>query len=276
MGGGMCPSDANLREWLSGCDACSLVAIGVQECEHAASVMPRFRVSRFQTSICQFMGSTHSHVASSEFGATGIHCFVRNDLSRLISDVGTAHVPLGFMGACNKGAVAVQFSVSRNNTTPQHFRFISAHFTSDEGRVMARDSDFHTVQNSLGPGSRINEFWLGDFNYRVRASRDCVSRRLLEEQYLAALLPCDELLQERDSGAAFEGFVECPIHFKPTYKWTMGQSYALRRVPSWTDRILFRTPDFQPHNTFYDYYDARPSLRLSDHQPVVLKLSLSN
>ena len=282
MGGSMCPSDATLRKWLSGYDACSLVAISVQECEHAASIVPRFSVSRFQNSICQFMGSTHRHIASSECGATGIHCFVRKDLSRIISNVGTANVPLGFLGACNKGAVAVLFSViSRNNknTRPLHFRFISAHFTSDEGRVMARDSDFHRVQNSLGADSRINEFWLGDFNYRVQASRGCVSRRLLEKEYLAALLPCDELLQERESGAAFEGFEECPIHFKPTYKWTMRQSYAERRVPSWTDRILFRIPDFQSHNNFYcdhSYYDARPSFGLSDHQPVVLKLSLSS
>ena len=64
------------------------------------------------------------------------------------------------------------------------------------------------------------------------------------------LMPGDQLSRERARGAAFRGLAEAPVRFLPTYKFERGrESNAMqpfydmgekRRVPAWTDRVLFR------------------------------------
>eukprot|EP00775_Hariotina_reticulata_P006490 gene6490-6717_t len=111
--------------------------------------------------------------------------------------------------------------------------------------------------------------WIGDFNYRV----DCpdgfmpdatldpeqwpVNAQLYQHvhQKIAALqhldlLSGDQLTREMARGNIFHGLAEGPISFLPTYKFEKGrESNALqpfydqgekKRVPAWTDRILFR------------------------------------
>jgi hypothetical protein len=45
------------------------------------------------------------------------------------------------------------------------------------------------------------------------------------------------------NSCASQGFVEGPLHFRPTYKFDKGtdvyDSSSKQRVPAWTDRILF-------------------------------------
>jgi hypothetical protein len=57
----------------------------------------------------------------------------------------------------------------------------------------------------------------------------------------------DQCRREMAAGRTFRGLREAPITFRPTYKFDKGATTALaydssekRRVPSWTDRIMFR------------------------------------
>ena len=57
----------------------------------------------------------------------------------------------------------------------------------------------------------------------------------------------DQLRGEMAAGRAFAGMAEAPITFRPTYKFDRHSldpfgydSSEKRRVPAWTDRILFR------------------------------------
>ncbi len=52
----------------------------------------------------------------------------------------------------------------------------------------------------------------------------------------------DQLRLQRARGAAFEGYHEGRVRFPPTFKYEPGPGgrYSSRRVPSWTDRILWR------------------------------------
>ncbi|GBF99290.1 inositol polyphosphate phosphatase [Raphidocelis subcapitata] len=109
--------------------------------------------------------------------------------------------------------------------------------------------------------------WVGDFNYRV----DCppgfapvdetpentrndqlygfVHDRISRRQHLQ-LLGGDQMLREAHRGAIFVGLGEGPITFLPTYKFEKGRESSerqpfydqgeKRRVPAWTDRVLFR------------------------------------
>lgn len=79
----------------------------------------------------------------------------------------------------------------------------------------------------------------------------------------------DELLKVMESQQAFYGFDECLIKFPPTYKFlakTNLYDRQTKRVPSYTDRILFRSKR-QKHIQCLTY-DWLPQLLSSDHKPV--------
>ncbi|KAG0032300.1 inositol polyphosphate 5-phosphatase [Podila clonocystis] len=61
-------------------------------------------------------------------------------------------------------------------------------------------------------------FWAGDLNYRVDLSR-AQANECLEKGDLETMLAHDQLLAQRAAGAVFDGFMEAPINFKPTYKF---------------------------------------------------------
>lgn len=78
------------------------------------------------------------------------------------------------------------------------------------------------------------------------------------------------------------GFVEPPLHFKPTYKFDVNSdvydSGKKRRIPAWTDRILYVSKPLIATNkdetTVHPVgiecisYNADFTLRTSDHRPV--------
>ena len=91
-------------------------------------------------------------------------------------------------------------------------------------------------------------FWLGDLNYRINGSREIVEN-LIGRPFGAhgLLLENDQLILERSRGSVFHRYAEAPLNFYPTYKFDKGTSTydtsKKRRVPSWTDRILYRSAD---------------------------------
>jgi phosphatidylinositol-bisphosphatase len=141
-------------------------------------------------------------------------------------------------------------------------------------------------------------FWAGDLNWRLELGIDEVKRLIKEAQFEGMLLKYDQLRSEMQAKACFQEFqeqkiesVKCsvgfprasliytlPCSFAPTYKFDRGtQTYDTsekKRVPSWTDRILWKHNGglVQPI-----HYDSCPSISISDHKPIsasfVLKLS---
>lgn len=115
--------------------------------------------------------------------------------------------------------------------------------------------------------------WLGDFNYRIDLPNE-TCRYHIEKNNLETLLSSDQVIlglilqlrQAMKSKQAFLGLLEGSIKFFPTYKYDNGtnvyDSSEKMRVPSWTDRILFKGSAIQ--QIIYD----RVELLLSDHRPV--------
>lgn len=95
--------------------------------------------------------------------------------------------------------------------------------------------------------------------------------------YLMQLLTSnDQLLQEAERGEIFKGYSEGTITFKPTYKYDVGSSnydtsYKVR-VPSWTDRILFKTDE--DINATLHSYESMDEIHSSDHKPVKAHICL--
>ena len=86
-------------------------------------------------------------------------------------------------------------------------------------------------------------FWSGDLNYRIPLPRTIVTN-LLKKRQFEKLLKHDQLNIVRANSEAFNGLGEAKITFPPTYKFDKGtmnyDTSQKQRVPSWTDRILFK------------------------------------
>jgi len=85
---------------------------------------------------------------------------------------------------------------------------------------------------------------------------------------LQVLVANDQLSVEKKRGHVFKDFLEGPLSFAPTYKFDENSdaydTSIKARVPSWTDRVLFKTGE---HITLQEY-NSCPTIRYSDHRPV--------
>ncbi|KAF9527013.1 skeletal muscle/kidney enriched inositol 5-phosphatase [Crepidotus variabilis] len=209
----------------------------------------------------------------------------------------------GFMG--NKGAVGVRFRVRDHEETPgETFTFVNCHLTAHQHKLKRRLEDykhivssllFKPVSSSSIPSTLYDTshlFLLGDLNFRldVPPTDDFFPKRLNNEFAHAIesestrehLAKYDQLSVEKQTGNVFVGLREGEFwKFKCSYKYALGEvdRYSTKRVPSWTDRILYAThtdstdtPNLS--NITNLLYTSIPSYTTSDHKPVVGLLHL--
>jgi len=76
----------------------------------------------------------------------------------------------------------------------------------------------------------------------------------------------DQFYLERKLGRIARGFQEGDVEFAPTFKRLFNSfDYNAKRIPSWTDRIIFyKTND----NLIQKSYDSNNLIGMSDHKPV--------
>lgn len=208
--------------------------------------------------------------------------FVRKNLVSAVSRVrsDTANVGLGRV-AGNKGAIGTRFSIYDTD-----FVIINSHLAAHQKEVVRRNEDFSAIVNGLHGlrnhpdvdilGCAVHHvFWIGDLNYRINLEREDVVRLINEENW-SKLQAADQLLQERESSRAFHGFQEGRTDFRPTYRYESGSrnySTTKLRIPSWCDRILFRSLP----NCSIDLKEYKPAdeIMTSDHSPVYAILTAS-
>ncbi|GFZ10281.1 inositol polyphosphate 5-phosphatase 11 [Actinidia rufa] len=133
---------------------------------------------------------------------------------------------------------------------------------------------------NLNPYARPDQItiWLGDLNYRLQGINTFPARSLIRKNLHELLTSKDQLLQEAERGQIFSGYCEGTLAFKPTYKYDIGSSsYDTShkvRVPSWTDRILFKIDDIDNINATLHSYESIETIHSSDHRPVKAHLCL--
>ena len=119
--------------------------------------------------------------------------------------------------------------------------------------------------------------WMGDLNYRL-AGDNAKVRQLVKQNKLRELDHLDQLAQVRDGDIAFGGWSESEITFKPTYKFDVNtdiyDTSFKQRVPSWTDRVLYRAAKPCAVHPHPKSYKSHPGIKLSDHKPVSAAFSL--
>ncbi|XVF36172.1 hypothetical protein REPUB_Repub19eG0035100 [Reevesia pubescens] len=173
-----------------------------------------------------------------------------------------------------KGAVAI-----RINYKGFRMVFITCHLSAHARNIEERNSESRHISHSLfskywNPYSRPAQItiWLGDLNYRLEGINTHPARNLIQRNLHRQLTSKDQLLQEAERGQIFNGFCEGTLTFKPTYKYNIGSSdydtsYKVR-VPSWTDRILFKIEDPDKISASLHCYESIDDIYSSDHKPV--------
>ena len=153
---------------------------------------------------------------------------------------------------------------------------VSSRLSSGRENVAVRCREYGELAEGLafsGGGVLAQDyvFWAGDLNSRIEMGEAAVRERVAAQDY-AGLLVRDQLRREQRAGAAFPGFQEAPLAFRPTSKCAaVGGEYV--KCPAWRDRVLWRvgrcggaecgTPD----NVTCLHYTAH-DVGGSDHRPV--------
>jgi phosphatidylinositol-bisphosphatase len=112
-------------------------------------------------------------------------------------------------------------------------------------------------------------FWCGDLNYRITSLPGPAVKELLALEKYEALVPIDQLAEERGAGNVFNGFSEAEIKFAPTYKYVPGTDSLENKkfqTPAWCDRVLYKGTAEGAVTPLQ--YESVPEMRLSDHKPI--------
>ncbi|XP_059075330.1 type IV inositol polyphosphate 5-phosphatase 11-like [Cryptomeria japonica] len=244
------------------------------------------------------LGHDYSKVSIAIIQSLQLYIFGKKYWDPLIRDVRVDKIRSGGLGGVvrrQKGAVAISFHFIHAS-----FIFISCHLAPHENNVEERNSQYQRISQTIFSDSQkrmqINPLgfpkketkvitptsletsdmvvWLGDLNYRVEGSRKSVA--FLINQNLQQLQAKDQLSREAKKGEIFHGFCEGPLSFRPTYKYDIGtdnyDTSAKRRVPSWTDRILYKINSPAIMKAHVEEYDCIESIKGSDHRPVKVHL----
>ncbi|KAF8165492.1 inositol polyphosphate phosphatase [Crassisporium funariophilum] len=204
---------------------------------------------------------------SEQLVGTALLILVKSELTSVIRNVEGTSRKTGLRGISgNKGAVGIRLDYHDTS-----FCFLTAHLAAGHINVEERNADYKTIANGLHfqKGKTIqshqNVIWLADTNYRIDLDNATV-RSLAEHDDFDPLFAADQLRQAMDTNAAFAGYEEGPLLFRPTYRYDLGtdnyDTSEKMRIPAWTDRILHRGN----HLDVAVY--SRAELRGSDHKPI--------
>lgn len=218
-----------------------------------------------------------------------------------ITGVELRKVKTGLVGGliANKGGV-----VCRLVYKGHELAFVNTHLAAHEGIEFRLDrnrmaTDVQAIarvgNTAIDLGNQFHHtFWAGDLNYRVEF-KDWINpdgtlnkevtkddkmlqvKRVIDMEKWPVLWAADELRRELAAGRAFAGFQDSVCDFPPTFKVEKGYvlKYNSKRVPSYCDRILYRSTAGYDACIHQEAFAAAPNLITSDHKPVWARFRIS-
>ncbi|KAJ8614590.1 hypothetical protein CTAYLR_004971 [Chrysophaeum taylorii] len=245
---------------------CDLVVVGCQEVE---TLKPRRNEGRRSARLLELIGKVLKGFRIVRHVSGGVQLFV---LTRTSAKFRFADVACGVGNLLkNKGAVGCFVVVDKAKLL-----FITAHLAAHEPKVAERNADYHRIVGELAAASPWARrplghavIFSGDLNYRLQGLTRAEVECAIEDGEMGDLFDgFDQLSREKGARRAFAGLHEGKVSFKPTFKFDRYTHHydtsKKRRVPAWTDRVLF-TP--RPGLDLRKY-DAAVEATHSDHRPV--------
>mmetsp|Transcript_5770 Transcript_5770/g.6899 ORF Transcript_5770/g.6899 Transcript_5770/m.6899 type:complete len:477 (+) Transcript_5770:322-1752(+) len=263
----------------------------------------------------QFIDQGYDLICEEHFWSLRLLIFIRRDHSRFVSTVEKDHKGCGIGDRLgNKGAVAAALSLYDTTLCFVNCH-LEANQNEVQKRNEDFEQIVDGIclgRPELDILSQFDHvFWFGDLNYRVDVIEkqffsDALACRLprpargndddfiehesdiiQKREILQNLRDVDQLDGERKAGRAFWGFQETPVFdFAPTYRFERFSNYTRKpgerrqytpnRVPSWCDRILWKSLPGIPRvvQTLLACVDDVPDLDTSDHAPLVAAFAL--
>lgn len=192
----------------------------------------------------------------------------------------------------NKGGLLVQFQIGRTSLS-----FLSVHLAAHAEHLHRRNTDvseilWGTRVSELyldAPSCTHHSFFFGDLNYRldippevlglapetaghqVQEAQICEILRLIEAKDFANLRKYDQLQQQMTAGKVLQGFSALVPTWEPTYRMQKGQAgvnFDTARVPSYCDRMLYRSMPGCTGCLQLVSFNSAPEVSSSDHKPI--------
>ena len=224
-------------------------------------------------------GTEHdSYQIITELDLIGIYLiiFAKKSIIKYIKNFDSQIIKNGFMGSIgNKGACLLRFNINDSKIA-----IACSHLSAGQELYEARRSEITDILNtSFKKYPNINfkdydyYFFFGDLNSRISLDYSNIliddilknHPKTLNSEFNNILI-YDQIKQYQKESSLILQMDEAPIKFSPTYKYVIGSNEYdknKRRIPSWTDRILFKK-----------FSETSPLaynkclLSLSDHQPI--------
>lgn len=186
----------------------------------------------------------------------------------------------GFMSFANKGGIFLGLKVNYEN-----FGVFNCHLASGTKKTSfkKRKENLSELEDYLNYKQNLSmKFIMGDFNFRNQLDindfhlfySDYKSQKktYIKNEILDKIKEGDEFQEVKQETNLINGYIENPIEFLPSYKWQKNDDvYDFKegkRIPSWTDRIIYKCDNFS--NFASIIYDSDMKTRFSDHKPVYL------
>lgn len=275
---------------------------------YAVATQENASVSTWEKAWTTALGTEYKKVTAVSLASIHLVIFLRKRLVSALQGADVSRVATGVGNIVgNKGGVAVSLCFAGNrkilvvsshlaahdgkvrNRNKDYCRIRQGLFNTQMGGTPRASPKRNQVVDELGStsgqaltGSGCQQdateahhvsLWMGDLNYRVNGRRRAVQHALEAGMY-EVLHANDQLGRERKKGGAFGDFNEGDISFPPTYKFDRHtdtyDTSSKNRIPSWTDRILWKTRSgVRPGTMLLQYYSSVSSIKVSDHKPVV-------
>ncbi|KAI8873692.1 DNase I-like protein [Ramicandelaber brevisporus] len=166
--------------------------------------------------------------------------------------------------------------------------FVNAHLAAHNFALKRRNQDYHQILSQMSFSIKDNlsqsscrtlgilnhdlVYFFGDLNYRVDLKNHGLAKLPISSQLHRVMRHYDQLDGERASGRILVDFNEAVINFPPTFKFEVGSTevYSSKkdRIPSWTDRVLYKTASKGSVKVRVIDYLTHIQYIESDHKPV--------
>jgi hypothetical protein len=276
---------SNIAAGSTGGSSALLAAMKGEEADKAGADVERIR--RTEDNILHILGRDKYYTLERQ-QLVGLFLIVlaTKSIKDRVSHVQIDNIPCGVGGLANKGGIALSCVVDGTSMC-----FVTSHLAAGMKEIKNRNDDYKTISRDLrfkdvpcswnfssdGKSTPLAHdvcFWFGDLNYRVQTSSTITNAQIIQwcsESNFHALNSCDQLNLVRAKGEAFNGFLEMPLSFIPTYKYDTGTNVwdtsEKQRPPAWCDRVLWRSDRVIPTPEHAPLYN-RAELCMSDHKPV--------